>query len=529
MSVLVIAEAGVNHNGDLGRALELVDAAAAAGADVVKFQTFRTADIVIAAAGKAAYQQQTTGSGQSQYDMLVALELDEAAHHALQERCRQRGIRFLSTPFDFPSLRLLTEGLGLDTIKIPSGEITNAPLILAIARSGRRVILSTGASTLAEVQQALSVLAFGYTRPHDAAPGIEAFRAAYADEAGRAALAANVQLMHCTSEYPAPYAEVNLRAMDALRRTFGLEVGLSDHTEGIAVALAAVGRGAASIEKHFTLDKALPGPDHRMSLDPGELAALVTGIRQVEAALGDGLKGPTPSERRNLPIIRKALVAARPIARGSVIGPDDVAAKRISAKGVSPMRLWELLGRIAERDYAADQPLEMTGERDGMVLRRACSADFPEFLRLKSEPADVFWTGHAQPPNPERLASWFEGALNQRVILIAEDKGAVIGYAYLILEGGAVEAAVAVSQAVSGQGHGRRIVAQAADMAGALYPGQPVLAWIYPQNLASVRAHEAAGYVRRPGMERRVVMAGDPTIDTQGCWFYDPSTGRSRP
>ncbi|CAA7614385.1 N-acetylneuraminate synthase [Magnetospirillum sp. SS-4] len=359
MSVLVIAEAGVNHNGDLDRALELVDAAADAGADVVKFQTFKAGAIVTDAAGKAEYQQRATGAKESQRDMLARLELDEAAHHALLEGCRRRGIRFLSTPFDFPSLRLLTEGLGLDTIKIPSGEITNAPLILAAARTRARIILSTGASTLDEVEQALGVLAFGYTQPPDAMPGIEAFRAVHAGEAGRAALSAHVRLMHCTSEYPAPYAEVNLRAMDTLRRAFGLPVGLSDHTEGIAVAIAAVAMGADSIEKHFTLDKSLPGPDHRMSLDPAELAALVAGIRQVEAALGDGRKQPGPAELRNRPVIRKALVAARPIARGAVIGPDDVTAKRISAEGMSPMLWWSLVGSVARRDFTPDQPLEM--------------------------------------------------------------------------------------------------------------------------------------------------------------------------
>ena len=358
MSVFIIAEAGVNHDGRLDRGLALVDAAAAAGADAVKFQTFNTADIVIRGAGKAAYQLETTGA-ESQSDMLVRLELDEANHHALAARAAERGIRFLSTPFDLGSLHLLADTLGLDTIKIPSGEITNAPLLLATARSGRQVILSTGASLLGEVEQALGVLAFGYTQPADAKPGVTAFAAAYGSAAGRAALARHLRLLHCTSEYPAPYCEINLRAMDTLRQAFGLPVGLSDHTEGIAVAIAAAARGAALIEKHFTLDKTLPGPDHRMSLDPGELAAMVAGIRQMEQALGDGHKGPTESELRNLPIIRKALVAARPIAKGTIIGSDDVGAKRISAAGLSPMRLWDLLGRVATRDYAADQPLDL--------------------------------------------------------------------------------------------------------------------------------------------------------------------------
>jgi N-acetylneuraminate synthase len=358
MSVLVIAEAGVNHNGDLDRAVALVDAAAAAGADVVKFQTFRTAAIVTEAAAKAEYQKHTTGATESQRDMLARLELDEAAHRVLMARCRERAIRFLSTPFDLDSLRLLTEILGLDIVKISSGEITNGPLLLAAARSGRRVILSSGASTLDEVEQALAVLAFGYTTPPAARPGAEAFAEAFATAAGRAALDAHVELMHCTSEYPAPYGEVNLRAMASLRRRFGLKVGLSDHTEGISIAIAAAALGADSVEKHFTLDKALPGPDHRMSLDPAELAAMVAGIRQVEQALGDGEKLPGPAELRNRAIIRKVLVAARPIIRGSVIGPDDVTAKRVSGEGMSPMLLWSLLGSVARRNFSVDEELE---------------------------------------------------------------------------------------------------------------------------------------------------------------------------
>ncbi|MDO8607464.1 MAG: N-acetylneuraminate synthase [Phaeospirillum sp.] len=358
MSVFVIAEAGVNHNGDLDRALALVDAAAAAGVDAVKFQTFKAAAIVTGGADKAEYQKRATGAAESQQEMLARLELDEAAHRALIARADQRGIRFLSTPFDLESLHLLTGILGLDTLKIPSGEITNAPLLLAAARSGRRVILSTGASTLDEVEQALAVLTFGYCQPPDAAPGLPAFAAAFATAAGRAALTAHVELMHCTSEYPAPFAEVNLRAMDTLRQAFGLPVGLSDHTEGIVMAVAAAARGADSVEKHFTLDKTLPGPDHGMSLDPAELAAMVTGIRQVEQALGDGHKGPSSSELRNRAIIRKALVAARPIRRGAAIGPADIAAKRISGEGLSPMRLWSLLGTTAGRDYAPDEAIE---------------------------------------------------------------------------------------------------------------------------------------------------------------------------
>jgi len=365
MSVFIIAEAGVNHNGSLDRALALVDAAAQAGADAVKFQTFRADAIVSRAAAKAAYQQQTTGGAESQHAMLARLELDAAAHRALIARCGQRGIRFLSTPFDLASLALLRDTLGLDTLKIPSGEITNAPLLLAAARGGGPVILSTGASTLDEIATALGVLAFGYTAPASATPGRAAFAAAYTSPTGRAMLAARVTLLHCTSEYPAPFAEVNLRALDTMRRQFGLPVGLSDHTEGIAAATAATALGAEIIEKHFTLDKTLPGPDHCMSLDPGELAALVTAVRQIEAALGDGAKVPTASEQANRPIIRKALVAARPIAAGEILEEGAITAKRISAPGLSPLMLWDLLGRPAPHAYAPDQPFESDLGHDG--------------------------------------------------------------------------------------------------------------------------------------------------------------------
>jgi len=357
MSVFIIAEAGVNHNGDPRLALDLVDAAAGAGADAVKFQTFKAAAIVTGTAGKAAYQRRATGGAESQQAMLTRLELDEATHRALMARCAERDIAFLSTPFDLPSLRLLVDDLGLDTLKISSGEITNAPLLLAAARAGRRVILSTGASTLGEVEAALGVLAFGYAAPPETVPAVPAFAAAWWSDRGRAALAAKVSLLHCTSEYPAPPGEVNLRAMDTLAAAFGLPVGLSDHTEGIAMAVAAVARGAAIIEKHFTLDRSLPGPDHGMSLEPGELAAMVAGIRAVELALGDGVKHPAGAELGNRDIIRKVVVAARPIRRGALITEADLTVKRAGTGGLSPMQWWSLLGRPADRDYAVDDAL----------------------------------------------------------------------------------------------------------------------------------------------------------------------------
>lgn len=352
----VIAEAGVNHNGSIDMALRLVDVAADAGTDAVKFQTFRSEAVVSRFAGKAEYQKSTTGAAESQLDMVKNLELSAEAHHAVLKRCRRRAIRFLSTPFDAGSADFLVMKLGMEVIKIPSGEVTNGPLLLHLARFGRPVILSTGMSTLGEIEEALSVLTFGYLRP-SIRPSRTAFREAYFSHEGQAALRAKVVLLHCTTEYPAPYAEVNLAAMDTLRSAFGLPVGLSDHTAGISVPIAAVAKGAVVVEKHFTLDRALPGPDHRASLEPAELTAMVAGIRQVEAALGDGLKCPSASELKNMPIARKSLVAARDIKAGETFSEDNLTAKR-PGSGISPMGYWEWQGRRAGRDFREDEPIE---------------------------------------------------------------------------------------------------------------------------------------------------------------------------
>ena len=351
--VMIIAEAGVNHNGSLERALAMVDAAAVAGADLVKFQTFKAEKLASRAAPKADYQNAAVGGGLSQLDMLRDLELDAAAHGRLIERCAARGIEFLSSPFDPDSLDLLARRLDLPRLKLGSGELTNAPLLLAAGRSGKAVILSTGMATLEEVRAALGALAYGYLG--GATPSRAAFAEAY-DGAGR--LGEKVTLLHCTSEYPAPYDEVNLRAMDTLAEAFGLPVGFSDHTQGIAIALAAAARGAVAIEKHFTLDRDLPGPDHRASLEPAELASMVAGIRQVEAALGDGVKAPTPSERKNMNAARKSLVAARPIRRGESFSAENLTVKR-PGKGVSPTGYWETIGQAAPRDFAADEVIEL--------------------------------------------------------------------------------------------------------------------------------------------------------------------------
>ena len=354
-STYVIAEAGVNHNGSLDLARELIDAAADAGADAVKFQTFRADALVSEAAPKAAYQLATTGAEESQYAMLKALELSKSDHHALVEHCAQRSIQFLSTPFDAESLDLLVDRFDIPRIKISSGEITNGPLILRVAQTGRPAILSTGMSTLGEIEEALGVLAFGYTTP-DAEPSRSAFAAAYGSDRGQATLRERVTVLHCTTEYPAPFDEVNLRAMDTLRAAFGVAVGYSDHTEGIAVPIAAAARGATLIEKHFTMDRTLPGPDHRASLEPDELAEMVRAIRTVEAALGRGVKTPAPSERANRVVARKSLVAGVSIDEGAPFSGENLVVRR-PGDGVSPMEYWSYLRQMAERAYDSGERL----------------------------------------------------------------------------------------------------------------------------------------------------------------------------
>jgi len=330
--VFVIAEAGVNHNGDPAMAKALIDAAADAGADAVKFQTFRTAALTSRTAPKAAYQLETTGAGESQSQMLERLELSVDTLRALQAHAAARRIVFFSTPFDEASADTLGV-LGVPLFKVPSGEITNLPLLRHIATKGRPIIVSTGMSTLDEVAAALTSIRVTSDVP--------------------------VALLHCLSAYPAPVGDVNLRAMDALRDRFGCPVGLSDHTLGLEIAFAAVARGAAIVEKHLTLDKTLPGPDHRASLEPGEMAALVHGIRNVEAALGDGEKRPMPSELDTLRVARKSLVAARAIRAGEHLVKDAVAIKR-PGTGVSPADLERALGRRVRRDLAADDVIEWT-------------------------------------------------------------------------------------------------------------------------------------------------------------------------
>jgi N,N'-diacetyllegionaminate synthase len=337
---LIIAEAGVNHNGDIGLAKQLVDAAAEAGADLVKFQTFSADRLVTHDAPKAEYQAQTAGNAQSQFAMLKKLELSPQMHQNLLSYCRSRDIDFFSTGFDIESLDYLAS-LGLDRFKIPSGEITNLPYLRHVGAFGKSLILSTGMATLGEIEAALDVLEIAGT-PRS-----------------------RITVLHCNTEYPTPMQDVNLRAMCSIRDAFGVEVGYSDHTAGIEVPIASVALGAKVIEKHLTLDRNLPGPDHMASLEPDEFAAMVGAIRNIEQAMGDGIKRPSPSESKNKQIVRKSLVAAREIRKGELFTPDNITAKR-PGTGVSPMRWDEVIATISTKDYRTDdliQPHEK-GEND---------------------------------------------------------------------------------------------------------------------------------------------------------------------
>ena len=347
---LIIAEAGVNHNGDENMAFALVDAAVAAGADIVKFQTFNANALATSGAKQASYQRKNTGQAESQLEMLSRLELSYDAHIRLQAYCAKRDIGFLSTAFDVQSLQFLLGPLKLNRLKLPSGEITNAPFVLQHARAGLPLIVSTGMANLAEIEAALGVIAFGFTAAADAKPSQQAFNQAYASAQGQLALRQKVTLLHCTTEYPAPATDINLKAMDNMASAFGLPVGYSDHSAGIHIAIAAAARGATVLEKHFTLDKTLPGPDHKASLEPDELAAMVSAIREVNLALGDGIKRPAPSELANKAVARKSLVAACTIRAGETLTDRHIACKR-PGNGISPERYWELLGSQAKSDF----------------------------------------------------------------------------------------------------------------------------------------------------------------------------------
>ncbi|EAK3777837.1 N-acetylneuraminate synthase [Campylobacter upsaliensis] len=325
--VLIIAEAGVNHNGDINLAKKLIEQAAKAGADVVKFQTFKANSCVSVSAKKAKYQLETTAKEESQLEMIQKLELSYESHFELMKHCKKHGIAFLSTPFDLESVEFL-RGLDLPYFKIPSGEITNLPYLKAVAKCKKKVLLSTGMANLGEIEAALEILRKNGTR--------------------------NITLLHCNTEYPTPFEDVNLNALKTLKEAFKLEVGYSDHTEGIVASLGAVALGAVVIEKHFTLDKTMEGPDHRASLEFEELKALCKGIRELEKALGSGIKKASKSEAKNKIIARKSLVAKREIQKGEKFSIENLTTKR-PGSGISAMRYEEYLGKRALKTYKKDE------------------------------------------------------------------------------------------------------------------------------------------------------------------------------
>jgi len=332
MGIKIIAEAGVNHNGSIDLAYKLIEKAKESGADYVKFQTFTAKSLVSKNAPKADYQKKLTGEAQTQYEMIKALELDKNTHLKLIEKCKRDGIKFLSTPFDLKSVDLLND-VEIPLYKIPSGEITNLPYLRYIGKIGKPIILSTGMSTLSEVGAALQVL-------EDAGTDLS-----------------QITVLHCNTEYPTPFGDVNLNAMLTIKSELGVDVGYSDHTLGIEVPIAAAALGAIVIEKHFTLDRSLPGPDHKASLVPHELKSMVTGIRNIERALGDGRKIPTISEKKNIPVARKSIVAAKNIKLGDVFSEKNLAVKR-PGTGVSPMEWDNYIGKTALRDYIADELID---------------------------------------------------------------------------------------------------------------------------------------------------------------------------
>ena len=331
MSVFVIAEAGVNHNGSLELAKQLVDAVKESGADCVKFQTFISKNVVSKNAKKADYQKQRTNAEETQLDMLKKLELSFDEFVELSQYCTEKEIEFLSTAFDFESIEFLN-GLGMSRWKIPSGDITNLPYLIKIAQLNMPVILSTGMSTMDDIRNAVAAL----------------------KENG----AGDITVLHCTTEYPTPYSDVNLNAMLSIKKEFNVNVGYSDHTKGIEVPIAAVALGAKVIEKHFTLDRNMEGPDHKASLEPSELKAMVDAIRNIEVALGDGKKLPAESEKKNMVVARKSIIAKRNISIGEVFSEDNLSVKR-PGEGISPMMWFDVLGKVAIRDFKEDELIEL--------------------------------------------------------------------------------------------------------------------------------------------------------------------------
>jgi N-acetylneuraminate synthase len=351
-SVYIIAEAGVNHNGQRELAFSLVNEAASCGANAIKFQTFDANKLASRSAPKAAYQKETTAASETQLSMLRKLELPQEWHSELQYYARSRDIDFISTAFDVSSLQFLVN-LDVPLLKLPSGELTNSPLVWHFARTGKPLIVSTGMATLSEVEEALAVICHGVQNETEPCGMGEVWKI-WSRPQCRRALSGRVTLLHCTSQYPTSLREVNLRAMDTLATCFGLPVGYSDHTQGIEIAVAAVARGAKIIEKHFTLDKSLPGPDHQASLEPSEFKQMTQSIRGVEQALGDGAKYPQESEWDTRTAARQQIILARNVRAGQIIVREDLTTAR-TGQGLPPARLWELVGKVAIHDYEAGE------------------------------------------------------------------------------------------------------------------------------------------------------------------------------
>lgn len=349
----IIAEAGVNHNGSFFLAKQLVDAAKLAGVDAVKFQTFKAENLVTKSAQQAEYQKNNIGETSSQFEMLKNLELTFEEFKSLKEYCDQKEIHFLSTPFDFESVDFLVDELKMDIVKIPSGELTNLPFLHYIATKHRKMIISTGMATMAEIHDALAFVAYGLAYPTNDV-NYEEVQNYYKNDIAKELLKQYVTILHCTTEYPAPFESINLRAMDDISKQTGLQIGFSDHSEGIVVPIAAVAQGATVIEKHFTLDKTMQGPDHIASLNPEELKAMTLAIRQTEQALGNGVKAPVTVELKNKAVARKSLVALKPIKAGEKFTSDNLGVKR-PGSGLHPNLYWNYLNSIAKKNYEEDE------------------------------------------------------------------------------------------------------------------------------------------------------------------------------
>ena len=355
MNTYIIAEAGVNHNGSLDIAMQLIEEAKKAGADAVKFQTYKTENLVTRDAKKAEYQYKNTGKSDSQFEMLNKLELSYLEQIELFHFSNEIGIDFLSTAFDLESLNFLSKEMKLKTLKISSGDLTNGPLLYEFGKTGKNLILSTGMSNIQEIEDALGILAYGLLKKDN--PSEKSFKEVFMSSEGQGILKKKVSLLHCTTEYPAPLDEINLRVMETLKDKFDLKIGYSDHSEGILVSILAASHGAELIEKHFTLDKDFEGPDHISSLTPGELAEMVVSIRNLKKIMGNKVKKPTKSELKNISIARKSLVASRDIKKGQVFKKNDITVKR-PGTGVSPIKFWDILSKKSKRDYKADEVID---------------------------------------------------------------------------------------------------------------------------------------------------------------------------